>query len=227
MPRDAAAQEPVRFGWDDFGVAVEADGQTVNEVLEVISAATGIPILVDPSMTNRVNGLYRKRTLEDLLLDLSPGLAILYRFDERMNAHVIDRVYSANRVDEQVKQAQLRDLVVQTARIEQGIKPEIQRPIRYSGIGAAIRHTPDKTGIWIEPLSPAAPAARAGFQLGDVVIAVDGRPVATFTNFVEIPNAIRGPENTTVKLTVRLPDGTTKVREVKREVFQWNPEITQ
>ena len=221
------AAEDIRFGWDDFGVAVEADGQTVIEVLDVVSAATGIPMLFDPSMTNRVSGLFRKRTLEDLLLSLSPGLAISYRFDERMGTHVIDQVYSSNRADERTIQSNARRVVVETARLQEGIKPVVERPVRYSGIGAAIRWTPDRSGIWIEPLSPNAPAARAGFELGDVVVAVDDRAIQTFTNFVDIPNAIRGPENTTVALTVRLPDGTTRIREVRREVFQWNPERTQ
>ena len=216
--------DAVQFGWSAEGVAVRVDDQPVNTVLEVISAATGIPILLDPLTTARLNGLYRRRTLEELLLDLSPGMVIQYRHDERLNTHVIDRVYSSSMVDAEVKQSQLRSLVINREQLEEGIVPPINRPVRYSGIGAAVRLRPDSSGIFIQPLSPASPAARAGLRLGDIVIAVDGRPVQSFTNIVDVTNAIRGPENTEVVLSVRLPDGTVQDRNVTREVFTYKPE---
>jgi C-terminal processing protease CtpA/Prc len=218
-PRDT-----ILFGWDEWGVAIEADGHSVHQALDVISAATGIPILVDPGLTNRLNGVYRKRRLEDLLLDLSPGLAITYRYDERMQTHVIDRVHSATRVGEVEKLDHLRTMVVQAADLEEGIKPEVSRPIRYTGIGAAIRPAPDRGGIWVEPLSSSSPAARAGLALGDVVTKVDGVSVTGMTNMIEVSRAIRGPENTDVVLTVQLPDGRTVERRVKRVVFEYRPE---
>jgi len=221
--RGANGSDAVQFGWSSDGVVVLVDDQPVNTVLEVISAATGIPVLLDPANTSRLNGLYRKRTIEDLLIDMSPGMVIQYRYDERLNSHVIERIYSSSMVDDEIKQAQLRNLVISRERIEQGIVPPMNRPVRYSGIGAAVRPTDDKSGIFVQPLSPSSPAARAGLQLGDVVIAVDGRAVSSFTNTVDITNAIRGPENTDVSLTVRLPDGTTKTRNVRREVFTWEP----
>src|SRR5690606_18879169 len=77
--------DAVQFGWSVEGVAVRVDDQPVHTVLEVISAATGIPIQLDAANTARLNGLYRKGTLEELLLDLSPGMVIQYRHDERLN----------------------------------------------------------------------------------------------------------------------------------------------
>ncbi len=217
------ADDAIRFGWNDEGVAVTVDDQPVNRVLEVISAATGIPVLVDPNSAARLNGTYRKRTLEDLLLDLSPGMVIEYRFDERQHAHIIARVFSTSMVDGAIKQAELRNLVISRERIEQGIVPPVDRPLRYSGIGAAVQASADGTGIFLQPLSPNAPASRAGIRLGDLITAVDGRPVNTFSNLLEITSAIRGPEDTEVELLIRYPDGLTLPVKVRREVFTWVP----
>lgn len=225
FPLAGGADETIRFGWSDDGVAVSVNDEPANQVLEVISAATGIPVVLDPANTSRLNGLYRKRTLEDLLLALAPGMVIVYRHDERLDTHVIDRVYSSSMVGSELKQAQLRNLVVSRERLEQGIVPPVNRPVRYSGIGAAIRPDQMGEGIYLQPLSPSSPAARAGIQLGDLITAVDGRSVDSFTNVMDIAAAIRGPENTDVSLTIRMPDGTMLIRLVRREVFTWKPEV--
>lgn len=220
----ARAEEPIRFGWSDDGVAVSVDKQPANRVLEVISGATGIPIVLDPANSTILNGLYRKRSLEDLLLDLSPGMVIQYRYDARLDIHVIDRVYSSSMVAADVKQEQLRNLLIRREDLEKGIILPVNRPVRYSGIGAAIRADHLGEGIFLHPLSPSSPAARAGIRLGDLVTAVDGRPIFSFTNTMDIAATIRGPENTEVSLTIRLPDGTTENRLVRREVFAWQPD---
>jgi membrane-associated protease RseP (regulator of RpoE activity) len=224
FPLVGRAEEAIRFGWSDDSVAVSVTDQPANRVLEVISAATGIPVVLDPANTSRLNGLYRKRTLEYLLLDLAPGIVILYRYDARLDTHVIDRVYSSSMVGAEIKQAQLRNLVVSREHLEQGIIPPVNRPVRYSGIGAAIRPAQQGEGIYLQPLSPSSPAARAGIKLGDLVTAVDGRSIGSFTNLMDIAAAIRGPENSSVSLSIRMPDGTILLRLVRREVFSWNPE---
>lgn len=217
------AEEPIRFGWSDDSVSVSVDHQPANYVLEVISGATGIPIVLDPANNVILDGLYRKRTLEDLLLDLSPGMVIQYRYDSRLDIHVIDRVYSSAMVAADVKREQLRNLIISREELEKGIVLPVNRPVRYSGIGAAIRADHSGEGIFLQPLSPSSPAARAGIQLGDLITAVDGRAISLFTNTVDIASAIRGPENTEVSLTIRLPDGTTANRLIRREVFAWQP----
>jgi len=219
------AEDAIRFGWSDDGVAVSVDHQPANRVLEVISAATGIPIVLDTSNATVLHGLYRKRSLEDLLLDLSPGIVIQYRYDTRQDIHVIDRVYSTSMVAADVKQAQLRNLIISREQLDKGIALPMNRPVRYSGIGAAIRADRSGEGIFLQPLSPSSPAARAGIRLGDLITAVDGRAIASFTNTMDIAATIRGPENTEVSLTIRLPDGTTENRLVRREVFAWQPDV--
>lgn len=224
IPVSGANSETIRFGWSEDSVAVEVQDQPANKVLEMISAATGIPIMLDPANDSRLNGLYRKRSLEELLLDLAPGMVIQYRFDERLNTHIIDRVYSSAMVDAETKNEQLRQLVISREGMEQGIIPPINRPVRYSGIGAAVQPSADNKAILVQPLSPASPAARAGLKLGDRLIAIDGKPVTLFTNLMEVTQAIRGPENTSVLLTVQLPDGNVVTRDIRREVFTWQPE---
>ncbi len=219
----AIANDAVQFGWTDEGVAVSVKDQPANAVLEVISAATGIPMVLDPSNSARLNGLYRKHSLEDLLLDLSPGMVIQYRYDERLRTHVIDRVYSTAKVAEEIKEAQLRDLVITREKLNDGFEPPPNRTIRYSGIGASIMSSSNGDGIFLKPLSPAAPSAKSGIKLGDLVIAIDGRLIADFPGTAEMAAAIRGPENTEVTLTIRYPDGRTLERRVRREVFTWVP----
>ncbi len=216
----------IRFGWNDEGVAVQVADQPANRVLEVIGAATGIPVVLDPANEARLDGLYRKRTLEELLLDLAPGVVIAYRHDARLNTEVIDRVFSTARVAADIKDAQLRELVVSRERLAEGVVPMPDRPVRYSGIGASVQPSSDGMGIFLRPLSPTSPAARAGITLGDLVIAVDGRSIRDFADIGEIAAAIRGPDQTEVRLTVRYPDGTVRDRSVRREIFTWAP-ITQ
>ncbi|HMO03134.1 MAG TPA: PDZ domain-containing protein [Kiritimatiellia bacterium] len=220
------SDEPIRFGWNEEGVAVQVVDQPANRVLEIIGAATGIPVVLDPANEARLDGLYRKRTLEELLLDLAPGVVIVYRYDARLKTEVIDRVFSTSRVAADIKEAQLRDLVVSRERLAEGVVPLPNRPIRYSGIGASVQPSSDGAGIFLRPLSPGSPAARAGIALGDLVIAVDGRAVSDFEDIGEIAAAIRGPDQTDVHLTVRFPDGQVREVVVRREVFTWGV-ITQ
>lgn len=221
-----AEEPPIEFGWNDEGVAVRVQDRPANEVLQWISAATGIPIQLDPANETRLNGLYRKRTLEELLLDLSPGMAIQYTHDPRLNAPVIERVFSTTMADTETRDRHLRRLVIDRENVADGIIPPTDRPVRYSGIGAAIHPTSDGGGVLLQPLSPTAPAARAGLRFGDVVTAIDGVPVIRFTNTFDIARAIRGPEQTDVTLAVQYPDGTRRELKVRREVFMWTPPAT-
>ena len=75
----------------------------------------------------------------------------------------------------------------------------------YAGIGAYV----DTTGKLLTITKPIAnsPAAKAGLQAGDQVIAVDGKDVTSL-----IPETVRqkvlGPEGTVVKLTIQRPGQT-------------------
>ena len=86
------------------------------------------------------------------------------------------------------------------------VRPEIAERLRddmdgsVSGIGAIVR--PHEEGF-VEIVRPidAQPADRAGLKSGDLIVAVDGQSVTGMT-FDEVLLLVRGPEGSTVVLTI-------------------------
>jgi carboxyl-terminal processing protease len=72
----------------------------------------------------------------------------------------------------------------------------------YQGIGVWVDFPDGKLTI-ISPM-PGSPAETAGIKSGDVITAVDGQSIASLTE-EEILNLVRGPEGTTVRLTIQRP----------------------
>ncbi len=70
----------------------------------------------------------------------------------------------------------------------------------FTGIGALLEDAPGGARI-VRPL-PNSPAARAGLQPGDIIIAVDGKSLER-VSLDEAVRMIRGPRRTTVRLTIR------------------------
>jgi len=70
----------------------------------------------------------------------------------------------------------------------------------FEGIGAVVNMLPNGRLIIVEPL-PGRPAAQAGIQQGDLVLQVDDTPIQNMT-LMEAVSLIRGPEGTTVRLTI-------------------------
>jgi carboxyl-terminal processing protease len=70
----------------------------------------------------------------------------------------------------------------------------------YQGIGVWVEFPDGKVTV-VSPM-PGSPAEAAGIQAGDVIEAVDGRPLAN-TSPEDALDLVRGPEGTTVRLTVR------------------------
>jgi len=81
------------------------------------------------------------------------------------------------------------------------------------GIGAVVSRSDD--GIVLGNLVASGGAAAAGLHPGDVVLRVDGQPVAEL-GFVEAISRLRGEEGTIVRLDVRRADGTTTTVDVIR-----------
>ena len=71
--------------------------------------------------------------------------------------------------------------------------------------------------VVVRPI-PGAPAARAGLRAGDVILGVDGTPVAGKT-FDEAINLIRGPRGTRVALQLRRGTGPPFALAMVREVI--------
>jgi len=71
----------------------------------------------------------------------------------------------------------------------------------FGGIGVTMRRNPQGE-IMLTPL-PDTPAARAGIQDGDVLLAVDSKPITTTMSFDDVASLVRGKVGTPVTIVVR------------------------
>ncbi len=71
----------------------------------------------------------------------------------------------------------------------------------FEGIGAQVELA-EGGGVRLRYLFPNQPAEKAGLQVGDVILAVDGKDI-TKLSLLEAISLIRGPRNTKVVLTIR------------------------
>ena len=84
--------------------------------------------------------------------------------------------------------------------------------LTYGGIGIHLSSNPPT----IYEIFPHSPAEQAGLRYGDEIVAVDGRPTAGL-HLDEVIAAIRGPDGTTVRLTVRRSEGWVQTVALRRE----------
>ncbi len=89
----------------------------------------------------------------------------------------------------------------------------------YQGIGVEIMQLPDRTLRVVSPID-GTPATRAGIKAGDVIIAIDGKPIEA-DNADSASLGLRGPPGSTVKLTVmREGNPAPLIVPVTREVIK-------
>jgi C-terminal peptidase prc len=74
---------------------------------------------------------------------------------------------------------------------------------------------------------PGGPAFEAGLQSGEVIVAVDGTPLAQFSGFEEARLAIIGEVGTDVVLTVRGLDGQEREVDVTRAVVDFDDVVVR
>ena len=88
----------------------------------------------------------------------------------------------------------------------------------YEGIGVEVMQLPDRTLRVVSPIDD-TPAARAGIKAGDVIVAINGKPIAA-DNADSASISLRGPPGSEVKLSV-VRDGADApvIIVVKREVI--------
>jgi carboxyl-terminal processing protease len=80
----------------------------------------------------------------------------------------------------------------------------------FGGIGAYISRSEETGEVLLEPI-PGNPAEAAGILAGDVLLAVDGVPIAADMSVPDIRDMVKGEQGTTVTLTVRHPGATEPV----------------
>lgn len=84
-----------------------------------------------------------------------------------------------------------------------------------AGIGAVLEQT--RGGVSLAAVYPGAPAEKAGFQRGDVLVSVDGKS-ARGMSVADLTQALRGDPGTKVHLSVTRPGGSLEVT-VERAVI--------
>lgn len=93
----------------------------------------------------------------------------------------------------------------------------------YQGIGCEVRYTADAAVLFF-PM-PGSPAEKAGVQPGDLLLAVDGKELATDELRRRAAEFIRGPADTDVRMRVRRGEATRELvarrAEVTRPCVRW------
>jgi carboxyl-terminal processing protease len=87
----------------------------------------------------------------------------------------------------------------------------------YVGVGIQVLQRGSE--VVIANVFPESPAQKAGIAKGDVLTAVDGRSM-TGASLNTVTNAIRGPQNSAVVITVRGPSGVTQTARMTRTVLK-------
>lgn len=88
---------------------------------------------------------------------------------------------------------------------------------RFGGIGANIERTDE--GFLLHPLAD-QPAARAGIESGDRLVAVDDQPVTTALDTDSVVAMVRGPVDSVVRMTVARADETGQQNELSFEIVR-------
>jgi carboxyl-terminal processing protease len=82
---------------------------------------------------------------------------------------------------------------------------ELAGKVDYVGIGVVVKPEPEKGQITILSVFPDSAAEHAGLQQHDNILDVDGKPIVN--NGEALPQLVRGPECSAVRLTVQSPGG--------------------
>lgn len=93
----------------------------------------------------------------------------------------------------------------------------------FSGIGVRLTYNKDYQAIELVGIMPDSPAQEAGLQKGDYIIKVGDISVKKDT-YEECVDAIKGEENTTVKLTVYRNSETKEYEVVRKKIKDNNVE---
>ncbi len=87
----------------------------------------------------------------------------------------------------------------------------------YVGIGVHLTYDTEKDGILIIGIMPNSPALESNLKAGDIIYYVDGKRV-TIENYIDAVDAIKGEENTNVKLVIGRKDEILEFSVQRRKV---------
>jgi carboxyl-terminal processing protease len=137
----------------------------------------------------------------------------------------IQEAYVEPMTDQALMKAALRgllgDLDPHSAYLEQEEAQALQEQSEgeYSGVGVEIEQRSDRSMMVVAPID-GTPAQRAGLRAGDLIIAVDGKPLAG-DGADAASQELRGPPGTVVTLTVlRAGDPVPREMPITREVIR-------
>jgi hypothetical protein len=154
-----------------------------------------LPVPVVASTTTDAGGGF-------VLGGIAPGLRSVYALAYRYHGRILSGL--------DVKDgATLGPVEIALTKLKEGEEPTLE----LTGIGAVL--TPQGDAMLIGRVLPGGGAAESGLGPGDAILAVDGVPVVKL-GFNGSIQRIRGPEGTTVLLTVRKAGGEV----IQLEVFR-------
>jgi hypothetical protein len=198
-PDDSRADFLLVVGGTLTGVVTDADtkkpieGARVTVEGRVGGGALPVPVVAS-TITDARGGF--------VLGGIAPGLRSVYAMAYRYHGRILSGL--------EVKDgATLGPVEITLTKLKEGEEPKLE----LTGIGAVL--APKGDTMLIGRVRPGGGAAEAGLGPGDAILAVDGIPVVKL-GFNGSIQRIRGPEGTTVLLTVRKAGG----KNIQLEVFR-------
>ncbi len=87
--------------------------------------------------------------------------------------------------------------------------------VDYVGIGVRSLLVPEKQSLAVLLVYPGSPADQAGIKMHDNMLLVDGQPVVSDVGIHQ--NLLRGPEGTTINVTVQTPGEAPRIVPITRQ----------
>jgi carboxyl-terminal processing protease len=142
----------------------------------------------------------------------------------------IDRNYVKDVDRRQLVEAAVRGMLSELDPYSNYISPEdITRfnedvEQEFGGVGIQVQFQPDKGGLIVSSPLPGSPAYRAGVLAGDVIVEIEGQPVADFPERRELETAVKllkGKPGVEVTIGVRhLNEEDVQTIPITREIIQ-------
>ncbi len=147
-------------------------------------------------------------------LQLSRQLSVFNSIVKELNLFYVDSIMPEKMIEKSIA-AMLRSLDPYTVYYSEEESDELRMMTtgKYAGIGSIIRyHTDEKTTVLAQPYE-GMPAHKAGLQIADKIISVDGKPIKGMSTD-SVSNMLRGEAGTKLTLEIERPGkkGTMTVK---------------